>query len=123
MRVGVDQARDEHVVGQLDPLIAGKAPGGLRRGQDLLDGALANRDGVVLENRARRFDRHDPAGADEEVFFYLGVPWTSTTTRRLGPRQSIRPLRSFWSGQALTGSVLPKPSVSTLAASTPFDTR
>jgi hypothetical protein len=121
MRMGVDEPRDQDVLRELYALVIGKSPRGLCKGEKLLDDAIAYRDRVVLENRARRLDRDDPAGADKEA--YLGVPWTSTTTRRLGLRHSIRPLRSFWSGQDLTGSVLPKPRVSTFAWSTPFDTR
>ena len=111
------------MVRQVDALVCGKALFGLRGGNNLLDGAVAYRDGMVLENRARWLDRNDPAGGDDEVLLYLGVPWTSTTTRRFGLRHSINPLRSFWSGQDFTGSVLPKPSVSTFEASTPLDTR
>src|SRR5687768_3073403 len=104
-------------------LIVGELRRGLPCGENLLDAAVAHRDGVLLKDRPRRLDRYDPAGADENFLLYLGVPWTSTTTRRFGARHSMVALRSFWSGQALTGSVLPKPRVSTLAASTPFDTR
>jgi hypothetical protein len=49
---------------------------------------------VALEDGAGRFDRHDPAG-EEKLSFYLGVPWTSTRTRRFGPRHSMSTLRSF----------------------------
>lgn len=122
--MGVDQPRDQGVLGELDPLVVAKRRRRRRGRKDLLDAAAADGDGVVLQDRARRLDRQDPAGAkDEAACCYLGVPWTSTTTRRLGARQEIRPLRSFWSGQDCTGRVLPKPRVSTLEASTPFDTR
>jgi len=93
------------------------------RGHDGFYCTVAHSDGVMLQDRARRLDRYDPAGAEEKTVAYLGVPWTSTTTRRFGDRHSISPLRSFWSGQDLTGSVLPKPSVSTLSAPTPLETR
>ena len=112
--------------------IAGIASGGLFRRKDRFDPAVAHGDGVALQNRARRLDGYDPAGAEEKagcrvpdrkLLFYLGEPCTSTTTRRLGARHSISDLRSFWSGQDFDGSVLPKPNTSTLPASVPFDTR
>lgn len=118
----VDESRYEDVVGQLDVLVVRKLPQSFRGWKNPLDDAVAYGDGVMLKHRARGLDRDDPAGG-YELLLYLGVPWTSTTTRRLGLRHSMRFLRSFWSGQDFTGSVLPKPSVSTLAASTPFDTR
>ena len=109
---------------ELHSFVVRKLGCGLPGRQDLLDDAIAHRDSVVREDRAGRFDRYDPASAEEEAAGrYLGVPWTSTTTRRLSARHAISPLRSFWSGQALTGSVLPKPRVSTFPASTPLETR
>src|SRR4030095_13512315 len=107
--------------GKVDTLVVRKLAA-RRRGHDAFYQTVADRDGVMLQDRTRRLDRDDPAGAKKELASYLGVPWTSTTTRRLGERHSISPLRSFWSGQALTGSVLPKPRVSTLLASTPLET-
>ena len=104
-------------------LVAGEARSRLFGGQDRFDLAVAQSDGVVFERRARGLYGNDPAGADEERVSYRGVPWISTTTRRFGARHSIRSLRCFWSGQDLTGRVLPKPKVSTLFASTPFETR
>src|ERR1041385_8247265 len=92
-------------------------------GQDSFDLAVADRDGVVLEDRPGRLDREDPARDEERALRYRGEPWTSTTTRRFGPRHSISAARFFSSGQDLTGSVLPKPNTSTLAGSAPFDTR
>ena|SRR5688572_3252661 len=121
MRVRVDQSRDQDVLGQIYALVVMERRRNFAGRENRFDRTVAHRDGVMLENRARRFDRDDPAGAEEEA--YLGVPWTSTTTRLLSARHAISALRSFWSGQAFTGSVLPKPSVSTLPASTPFDTR
>ena len=104
--------------------IAREAGCGLRRGEDRLDLAVADRDGVLLQDRARRLDRDDPAGAEENALFrYLGVPWISTTTRRFGLRHSISAARWLLSGQDFTGRVLPKPKTSTLPASAPFDTR
>src|SRR5687767_11946988 len=120
----VDQSRNQDVVGEVYPFEVLERIRNLTGRKNLLDGTVAYGDGVVLEDCARRLDRNDPAGAEERSLGrYLGVPWTSTTTRRLGDRHSISPLRSFWSGQALTGSVLPKPRVSTLDASTPLETR
>lgn len=111
------------MVSQNQIFIAGEAPGRLLGGQDRLDLAVAQSDGMVFEHRARGLYGNDPAGADEERAGYLGVPWISTTTRRFGARHAIRSLRLFCSGQDLTGRVLPKPKVSTLFASTPFATR
>ena len=110
------------MLGELYALVLREFLCRFRSRKDLLDGAVAHRDGVMLEDRARRLDRDDPAGAEEEAWCYLGVPWTSTTTRRLGARHSISCLRGCC-GQDFTGSVLPKPSVSTLEASTPLETR
>jgi hypothetical protein len=42
--------------------------------QQSFDRAAAHGDGVVLEDRAGRFHRHDPAGVEEKLSFYLGVP-------------------------------------------------
>jgi hypothetical protein len=63
--VRVDQARDENVVRKLYHLIAGELPGGFGSGKDLLDAAVAYRNGMAPEDRARRLDRYDPAGAEE----------------------------------------------------------
>ena len=105
-------------------LMAGKACFCLRRRQDRFDDAVAHRDGMVFEHRARGLDRHYPAGAEEERRRrYLGEPWISTTTRRLGARHSISALRSFWSGQDFDGRVLPNPNVSTLSGLAPLETR
>ena len=111
------------MVSQLDAFIPGKPRSGLGGRKNCFDLAVADRDGVVVQNRARRLDRDDPAGAEEGTLRYLGEPCTSTTTLRLGARHSIRALRSFVSGQDFAGSVLPKPKTSTLPASAPFDTR
>ncbi len=120
----VHQSRHQDVAFQDELLVAGKARARLGRGKDCLDLAVAHRDGVLLQHRARRLDRHDPAGGEEGAGFrYLGVPCTSTTTLRFGPRHSISAARLFSSGQDFTGSVLPKPNTSTLALSVPFDTR
>src|SRR5690349_1477990 len=123
MRVRIDQSRDEHVLIERDALIAGKARSRLRRRQHGFDIAVAHGDGVLGEDAACRLDRNEPARLEEKRLAYFGVPWISTSTRRLGARHSMSTLRSFWSGQDFTGVVLPKPKVSTLAASTPFDTR
>src|SRR4051812_17603168 len=103
--------------------MSGKTLGRLSGGQECLDLAVAQHDGMVFEHRACGLYGDDPAGAEEERFAYRGVPWISTTTRRFGERHAMRSLRCFWSGQDLTGSVLPKPKVSTLLASTPLETR
>src|SRR2546421_6380288 len=119
MRMRIDQSRDEHLVVERDALIAGKARSRLRRGQHRFDIAVAHRDRMLGENAAGRLDRNEPARLDEKRC-YLGAPWISTSTRRFGARQSMSPLRSFWSGQDFTGVVLPKPKVSTFDASRPF---
>lgn len=104
--------------------IGWEACGRILLGKDRFDFAVANGDGMVLEDRPGRLDRDDPAGAEEGAGFrYLGVPCTSTTTLRFGPRHSISAARFFSSGQDLTGRVLPKPNTSTFAGSAPFDTR
>src|ERR1041384_7619538 len=58
---------------------------------------------------------------------YFGVPFRSTTTRRLGARHSMSAFRSALpptlSGQCLTWLVLPEPRVSIFDASKPFETR
>ena len=95
----------------------------LRGRKNLLDDAVAHRDGMMLKDCARRVDRYDPAGVEEELLGYLGVPLTSTTTRRFGVRHSISDLRSFVSGQPFTGLVLPEPRVSILDWSKPLETR
>jgi len=123
MGVRIHEARHQDVILQLQFLIPGEPDGGLLRGKNCFDPAVAHSDGMLLEHRARGLDRNDPAGAEEGALRYLGEPCTSTTTRRFGPRQSIVDLRSFWSGQDFTGSVLPKPKTSTLPASVPLDTR
>ena len=122
VRVRVDEPRYEGVLGQLDTLVIGEAgprrPGRKHR----FDLAVAERDGMLRQDCAGRLDRNQPAW-QEEVVRYLGVPWISTTTRRLGDRHSISALRSFWSGHDFSGRVLPKPRVSTFEASTPLETR
>ena len=90
---------------QVDALVGRKAGQRVGCGKDCLDAAVADCDGVVFKNRARWLDRYYPAGANDER--YLGVPWISTSTRRLGARHSISALRFLLSGQDLTGSVLP----------------
>jgi hypothetical protein len=69
----VDQARDEDVVGEADLLVLREPRKCLLRRKHLLYDAIAHRDGVMLEDRARRLDRDDPAGG-EKLSFYLGVP-------------------------------------------------
>src|SRR5919197_5587005 len=123
MRVRIDQSRDEHMLVERDALVARKARTRLRHGQHRFDVAVAHGDGVLGENAACRLDRNEPARLEEKRARYFGVPWISTSTRRFGARHSMSALRSFWSGQDFTGVVLPKPKVSTLDASTPFDTR
>src|ERR671930_291565 len=123
MRVRIDQSRDEHMLVARDALVARKARTRLRHGQHRFDVAVAHSDGVLGENAACRLDRKEPARLEEKRARYFGVPWISTSTRRLGARHSMSALRSFWPGQDFTGVVLPKPKVSTFDASTPFDTR
>jgi hypothetical protein len=69
----VDQSRDEDVVREADLLVLLEPRECFLRRKNLLDGAVAHRDGVMLEDRARRLDRDDPAGA-EKLSLYLGVP-------------------------------------------------
>ena len=64
----VDQSWYQDVVRQLDSFVRRKLRRGLRRGQNRFDGTVAYRDRVVLEDRARRLDWDDPAGAEEENF-------------------------------------------------------
>src|SRR5689334_25271970 len=123
MGVGSDEARDEDVLVEDDRFVAADALACLRGRQQRFDLAVAHGDGVVGEDTARRLDRNEPAGEGDKAAAYLGVPWISTTTRRLGARHSITALRSFWSGQDFTGAVLPKPRVSTFEASAPLETR
>ena len=116
------------MAGKIDAFVAGKARCRFARGDERLDDAVAHRDGMMLEHRARRLDRHYPAGAKKEGLRgacprYLGVPWISTTTLRLGARHSISALRCFASGQAFTGKVLPKPKTSIFAGSAPLAIR
>jgi hypothetical protein len=61
----IDQARDEDVLREVDSFVIRKFFRRVCDGKNLLDGTVAQRDGVVLENRARRLDRYDPAGAKE----------------------------------------------------------
>jgi hypothetical protein len=69
----VDQSRDEDVVGEADLLVLREPRKCFLRRKNQLDGAVAHRDGVMLEDCARRLDRDDPAGA-EKLALYLGVP-------------------------------------------------
>jgi hypothetical protein len=69
----VDQSRDEDVVGEADLLVLREPRKCFLRRKNLLDSAVAHRDGVMLEDRARRLDRDDPAGV-EKLSLYLGVP-------------------------------------------------
>jgi hypothetical protein len=61
----VDETRNEHVLGQLDVLVIREFLESFCPGEKLLDTAIAHGDGLVLEDRARRLDRYDPAGAEE----------------------------------------------------------
>ena len=123
MRVRIHEPRDEDVLAELDRLVVAETLACRGSGQQRFDLAVAHRDGVVGQDTARRLDGDQPAGVRDKAVAYLGVPWISTTTRRLGARHSIIALRSFWSGQDFTGVVLPKPSVSTCEASAPLETR
>jgi hypothetical protein len=63
------------VIFQGDFFVPREARSRLLRGKNRFDLAVAHRDGMVLQDRARRLDRDDPAGAEEEgLFRYLGVP-------------------------------------------------
>jgi hypothetical protein len=71
------------MVRQSDLLVVGEALRSLALGKNVFNGAIAYRDGVMLENRARRLYRDDPAWGDKQAasrlrvdraFFYLGVP-------------------------------------------------
>jgi len=123
MRMRVDEPWSEDVLVEYYGFVADESLARLLSRQQRFDLAVANCDGVVGQDTVCRLDGNEPAGENDEAVSYLGVPWISTTTRRLGARQSISALRSFWSGQDLTGVVLPKPSVSTCEASAPFETR
>src|SRR6185503_11640926 len=128
MRVRVDEARNQHMLGEIDDIRAAIARADLRSRQDGFDLIVAHGDGVVLEHDPRRFDRDYPARANQESFAhldsvnckskappgrgfaslrrangYFGMPCTSTSTRRFGSRHAISALRSFWSGQLFTG--------------------
>jgi len=111
------------MVAEREYLVVRESRRRLPGGKERLDASVANRDGMVVECYARWLDGDDPAGAKEAAFRYLGVPLTSTTTRRFASRHWISALRSFWSGQDFTGLVLPEPSVSIFPASKPLDTR
>jgi hypothetical protein len=69
----VDESRNEDMLREADLLVLRESRKRLLRGKHLLDGSVAHRDGVMLEDRARRLDRDDPAGG-EKLSFYLGVP-------------------------------------------------
>jgi len=68
----VDEPRNKDVLRELYAFVVGELPCSLRQRKKLLDDATAHRDGMMLENCARRLDRYDPAGAEEGP--YLGVP-------------------------------------------------
>ena len=119
----IDEPWNEEVLVEYYGLVAAESLARLRRRQQRLDLAVAYGDGVVGQDAVRRLDGNEPAGENDKAVSYLGVPWISTTTLRLGARHSIRALRSFWSGQDLTGVVLPKPNVSTCEASAPLEMR
>ena len=123
MRVRVDEPGNERVLRERDALVIGKACRGLGDWKHCLDAAVTHGDGVIGEDCAGRLDGDEPARLDDEAFAYLGAPWISTTTRRLGARHSMSCLRCFCSGQDFTGAVLPKPKVSTFDASMPLETR
>jgi hypothetical protein len=64
--VRIDQSRDQDVVSEVYALVAGELPLGFLCRQKPFYGAVAHRDGMMLEDRARRLDRYDPAGREEE---------------------------------------------------------
>ena len=61
--MGVDQPRDQHVVGQLDRGVVGPAGAG---SENRFYAALGHRHGVAFEDPAGRLDRNQPAGLDQE---------------------------------------------------------
>ena len=66
MRVQVDESRDQGVSGKLGAPRARVAAARLRGWENFSNAALGNDDGMVLEDRMRRFDRNDPAGFYDE---------------------------------------------------------
>lgn len=93
MGVRVDEPGNQDVLVEPDCRVVVETLARLGRRQQRFYLAVANCDGVVGEYAARRLDRDEPAGkrqkAVSEAFPYRGVPWISTTTRRLGARQLI----------------------------------
>ena len=67
MGVEVDQARDQHVLGQLDHLVRGVARARRVLAEQVDDASAADRDRVVGEHGVVRIDGDDPAGVDQQV--------------------------------------------------------
>jgi hypothetical protein len=123
-RVGVqvDHSGHQRVIGQPDASRGFVAALGFRSRAHRDDAAAGHGHAVIGQNRGRRLDRDDPAGADEKIDSYRAGPLIDTIARRLGARQAISALWSLVSGQNFAGTVLPMPIVSTLLRSTPFST-
>jgi hypothetical protein len=73
VRVAVDQARDQRVLGKLDPLARRIGDARVGDWQDRLDLATVDRDRVLLQHYGMRLDRNHPTGFDEQVD--LGGGW------------------------------------------------
>src|SRR5262249_60663585 len=95
---------------------------GFGAGKSGQDAAAVHREAVIVEDRACRLDRDDPARADEQIDSYRAVPLREMIARRFGARHAISSLRSLLSGQNFAGTVLPIPMVSTLSGATPLAT-
>jgi hypothetical protein len=67
VRVGVDQARDQRVLGQAHGFAGGVSGARLRDGQHGDNAVAAHRHRVVFQHHGVRFDRDDPAGFDQQV--------------------------------------------------------
>jgi len=65
MGMSVDQTGDENVRCEVQARLGAEAGHCLVLRQDGENAAVLNGDGVVFENLAFRFDRNDPAGAEQ----------------------------------------------------------
>ena len=65
--MGIHKTRQQCVARPLDGGFDLKSPADVALGQDADDPATGDHDRMVVQDRAGRFDRHDPAGGNDEV--------------------------------------------------------
>jgi len=68
----VDEARNQYMLVESDPAVAGKRGSGFGNWQDRFDFSFGDDDRVVREHRASGFDGNEPARLEQETVLDAG---------------------------------------------------